>query len=143
MSQTFSLAFILWTGAVMPRAEKVLHHAVESLVDEALTPINAGGRMPVDTGYLRSSAQVSVNVSNTHMADIPDPDATYSFDGAALANDIASARVGDTLYLTFAAPYAYAQEMGTSRHPANAFLRTAAANWHAHVEAAVDAVRND
>jgi len=88
------------------------------LFDEAQTvgpsvknPSNgAGGKLPVDTGYLRYSFDVSFN----GMPSGPgrgDPKATYAYDPSKITLKLADVEVGKTIYAGWVADYAiYSEE---------------------------------
>lgn len=127
MAGVFQLAV---AGAVAKRKDllrKVMIASTQDLVRLALTPKGAGGKMPVDTGYLRSSLRGST------AAPLPLDRAGRPVEGGSYAPDssvqlaILGLQPGIPLYLTFTAVYARVQEYR------NGFVRSAAAEWQAIV----------
>ena len=94
------------------------------------TPRSAGGRLRVDTGFLRASLMASTaampSISPTAR---PVEGGKYVYNEGQVEAVIAGAEVGDTLYSGYTASYAAAREFGARGQPPDAFVRMAAQNW--------------
>jgi hypothetical protein len=102
--------------------KRVKTTAALSAVNEAQTPVKAGGRMPVDTGFLRRSIRAAIGSMPSESDDSP---------AAALSR----ADLGEPVLIGWTASYAMIQELRQG------FMRGAAMNWDRHVRDAVQRVR--
>lgn len=105
----------------------VARAAAGEVADRAQVPKGKGGRMPVVTGFLRSSGQSSLN-GMPYGPTRGEPDKTYPSDDkytntASVAADLNAMQLGDTFYFGWTAEYAGTQEAY------NAFLDTQLQNW--------------
>ena len=85
--------------------------------------------MRVDTGFLRASAEVTLNNPVLRLEDNPDDTAVYAFDPGPIALTIAGADAGDTIFMTFTASYARAREFGARGQAPDAFVAANVARW--------------
>jgi hypothetical protein len=134
----FSAAVDAWTKKSRARCTAVLRQATQNLIDDAQTvgpsvenpSGGAGGKMPVDTGFLRASMSISLD----GMPSGPgrgDPKQSYGYDDSAVTLKLAGVEVGRTIYAGWCANYApYVEER-------YGFCRSAAQNWQSHVDAAI------
>lgn len=129
-----------WVNGVKGASEAILKQSAQELINEAQTPRAQGGRMRVDTGFLRASLMAST----TAMPQI-DPTAkplgegeTYTPGDTVIEAVIAGAELGETIYIGYTAAYALRREFGFTgfdslnryyNEPGDAFVRTAAQNW--------------
>lgn len=114
-----------WTDKAKRRQEAIVRESASRVWEIASTPIAQGGRMPVDTGFLRGSARGST-------------DGMPSSSGAPPELIFATIRVGQTVWVGWTAVYALRQEYGFfgkdslgreySQH-GKAFMRTAVQQW--------------
>jgi len=119
-----------WVSQSQARTEAVFKDAVTTLIEDAQRPVAKGGRMRVDTGFLRASGQVSLN----NMPSGPvrgEPGQVYTADTAPIVLEIARAKPGDTIFFGWSANYARVREYH------DAFLRTAVQRWQQIVDASV------
>lgn len=135
MSDDFEAQIHAWTEQSRLRMMAVARDAAQEVTEQVLKPRAKGGRMPVDTGYLRNSAHADINV-------MPEGDSFYDSSDAAgerVAESTASAilrfQAGDKYYLGFTANYARYMEAKY------AFIRLAAQNWDRTVSESVRRVR--
>lgn len=120
-----------WVRQTQQRMDGVLRESSKRVINEMQTPRGKGGNMPVDTGFLRNSLQVSTS------APIPANQANpYSAPGSApewgatqVTATISGLEIGTTLYATYGAAYAAPVEYGSRGKAGAAFVRTAAAKW--------------
>tara|TARA_Y100000296_G_C5150888_1_gene246350 strand:- start:774 stop:1169 length:396 start_codon:yes stop_codon:yes gene_type:complete len=99
----------------------VVKQSAQEVFAIAQKPIAQGGRMPVDTGFLRNSLQSSLNGS------------TYLKGPDSYTLAIAGMEAGDRMFGGWTADYAIHQEYGTSRMPGRFYMRGAAQQWQAVV----------
>lgn len=103
------------------RMEAVFKEATQATIREAQTPVSQGGRMPVDTGFLRNSLVSGLNGST-------------SLTGAEVyVLTIAQAEITDTIEAGWTANYAKYVEAGSQGRTGRFFMRGAAQNWRRHV----------
>lgn len=135
MPKKFSAQIDAWVRASKERQRAVLRESTQRLIDQSQTvgpsvknPSGGeGGKMPVDTGFLRASMAVSFD----GMPSGPgrgDADSTYQTDGQAVTLKLAGVEVGKTIYAGWVANYAVFME---ERY---GFMRSAAMNWQMIVD---------
>lgn len=121
------------------RQEAVFKESVQALMIEANTPEGQGGKMPVDTGNLRSSARASL----TGMPDGDSGDPALVFAGMQL---------GQTVWAGWTAAYALRMEHGfygpdklgrEYSQPGKGFARSAAQRWEFIVAEAAAKVKKE
>lgn len=112
------------------KIEAVVKQSAQEVFSIAQTPKAQGGRMPVDTGFLR----------NSMMAELNGASVGGGADAYVLA--VAGMDLGDVIFAGWTANYARHQEYGTSRMPGNFFMLSAAQQWQAIVARNAEIVRN-
>lgn len=122
-----------WCKGVEGAVEAIFKMSVQDIVGEMQKPRGAGGRMRVDTGFLRASLLGSTSAMpsidpNARPAD----GATYPA-GQQVELTIAGLTLGQPFYAGYTASYAAAREYGARGQPPDAFVRTAAQGWQAIV----------
>jgi hypothetical protein len=115
----------LWALKVRHRMNFVLQHAVNRLIKTAQTPIGKGGKMPVDTGALRSSLLSELNGNAGAIgAD------SYVFVAGAM-------EAGDYAWFKWTMEYAYMVNQGVQGRPGAHFVEWAARQWQTFVNEGV------
>lgn len=123
-----------WAKQSVDRMERIFKQSTQTLANT----MNAVGNVPIDTGFLRSSIEGSlsemprINPAKTNAGKVPS-----SWSGSDLTLVIASARLGDTIYIGYTAAYAGFLEYGTSRMPPRGFVARATGQWQRIVRATV------
>lgn len=112
------------------KIEAVVKQSAQEVFSIAQMPKAAGGRMPVDTGFLRNSLIATLNGSAVG----------GGADAYTLA--IAGAELGDTIFAGWTANYARFMEYGTSKASGNFYMLNAAQQWQAIVARNAELVRN-
>lgn len=112
------------------KIEAVVKQSAQEVFSIAQTPIAQGGRMPVDTGFLRNSLIAELN------------GATVAGGADAYTLAIAGMDLGDVVFGGWTADYARFQEYGTSTFAGNFFMLSAAQQWQAIVAKNAELVRN-
>jgi hypothetical protein len=116
MAENFAATVDAWTAATKQRMLAVRNHSIERVVEVMQTPVGAGGNMPVDTGFLRSSLQFTMGEANYMLRENPNPDAAKgsldSFSTEALITVLLGADLGDAIEAVYTAAYARRLEYG-------------------------------
>jgi hypothetical protein len=106
-----------WAALTETNMMSVAKESIQDVIQEAQLPVARGGRMPVDTGFLRNSMISGINGS-------------FSNSGAeAYVLTILRMNIGDTAKFGWTAEYAEHQEYGTSKMTGRHFAGSAAARW--------------
>jgi len=100
--------------------------STQDLVDEAQTPVAKGGKMRVDTGFLRASGQMSLNGLPTGPIR-GDGETKYDEDKSTVVTSLAALQLGMTIYFGWSANYARA------RNTYDGYLDAAVQNWKSNV----------
>lgn len=127
---TFTAQIKAFADKSKEKMEAVVKQSAQEVFNIAQTPKAQGGRMPVDTGFLRNSLVASLNGS------------TVGGGADAYVLAVAGAEIGDTIFAGWTANYARFMEYGTSRTAANYFMLSAAQQWQAIVARNAELVRN-
>jgi hypothetical protein len=126
------------------RLLNVMTSAIDALVKEAQTPIDDGGKMRVDTGFLRNSGIASLNAPPVGQTvgrrrlpgETSKPLPDYVWDAAPIEVVLNRMKIGDTFYFGWTARYARYREVF------DGFLESAIMNWQNHVDKEVAYHRN-
>lgn len=115
----------------------VVKNSVQELVQDAQTPVAKGGKMPVDTGFLRFSATAALNhvpsgetLGRDRLSGeegvLPD----YAIDDNAsyITDTLVKMKIGDVFHFGWTAIYARRQEIY------NGFMESAVMNWQKIVD---------
>ena len=129
MAGSFSADLQRFSKRVQARALDVARESIQDVIDDAQTPKAKGGRMPVDTGFLRNSLASGLNGSFG-----PPDENSYTL-------TIFQLDLGDVARFAWTAEYAIFQELGTSAFAGNHFVGVAAAKWPQFVEANARRIR--
>ena len=126
---SFSAAVAQWADKVGGAVEAIFKEATHEVVEEMQKPIEQGGRMRVDTGFLSASLLASsTSMPAINASANPVAGGTYAADFGQIEAVIVGADIGDTLYFGYTASYAGHREYG-AKQPADGFVRLAAQNW--------------
>lgn len=106
----------------------------QDVVDQAQLPVAKGGRMRVDTGFLRASGQASLNGLPTGLIR-GEGERDYDFDETSTVLTLAKFRLGMTLFFGWTANYARARNLR------DGFLDVAVQNWKQIVKKNVQKIR--
>lgn len=98
----------------------IMKQSLRDMLQNAQRPVRTGGRMPVDTGFLRNSLQAGLNASTAFSGPI---------EPGQYLRVIDQLKAGDTFVAAWMAPYAGFVEFGTTGQPARRFLGAAMAQW--------------
>ena len=126
-----------WVKKNNLRLRAVAQTAVQDMAKDVQTPRAKGGRLPVDTGFLRNSFSSALNsIPRGQSQQSPGFRAT-DFDMAPIAATLLRLRVGDRVTLGWTANYAPYME---SRY---GFLRLTVQNWQQYVNRAARKVARE
>ena len=128
MAKSFDAQVTSWARKSEARMLAVVRTATQDMIKDAQLPRARGGRMPVDTGFLRNSMLGDVN-------RIPSGESspTNTMTVSLVINRV---QVGDVLYIGWVANYAKYMEAKY------AFMRGASQNWDKFVQAAAKRLEN-
>lgn len=121
---TFSATVDAWVRETKDVSTYVFRESAQRIVEIAQTPVAKGGRMRVDTGFLRASLHASLSGSVPALLPNPGPDQSHSYDASAVNLVIANAKIGDTITFAYAANYAIHREL-----KGDLFVTMAAQQW--------------
>lgn len=124
---TFEKQVTAWSRKSESRMEAVFKTAVQDMIEDAQLPVDKGGRMRVDTGFLRNSGVAGIN-------KIPEGSSDPA-NMAKVALIINKAKIGDTIYFGWTANYA------RYRESKDAFMRMAAQKWGRFVKVAARRIK--
>lgn len=137
-TKTFDVTIDKICDNIMDKILLAVKNAIRETVEEAQTPRNDGGKMPVDTGFLRWSGTASLNqipsglkagrLRNKGEVGVL-PEYKMSDKGGKMLNScLIDMKPGDDFYFGWTARYAPIQEMKCG------FMATAAVNFVQHLE---------
>lgn len=115
--------------------EAVIKDAAQEMAIAANTPVAKGGRMRVDTGFLRNSIAASLNSLPSGQNIKPAEYSKQNWSPSSVTVIINRMSIGDKLFIGWTAEYAQYRENQ------DFFARTAAQNWPQHVQNAVHNMR--
>ncbi|CAM3779314.1 HK97 gp10 family phage protein [Litorimonas haliclonae] len=130
-----------WIAKSERRIEAVFKIATQELFYGVLKPAREGGRMRIDTGFLRSSFQASIGQPVLRLEPRPDGEASFTPDTGAISLTINQADLGQTIFGMFTANYARPREYGSRGKPGDGFVLTNAARWQSFVNDAATTFR--
>lgn len=106
-----------WVRKTEARLNAVVKGSAQDLIADAQQPVAKGGRMPVDTGFLRNSLQSSLLGSTT----LSGADSYVAV--------VAGMEAGDVAEFGWRAEYAQHVEYGARGRPGRLFAGGAARKW--------------
>ena len=131
MAQTFTAALNTFRDKTKAQMQAVLSASVQDVMNEAQKPVAQGGRLPVDTGYLRNSL-----VSELNGSQVGTGAGSYTLAAAAM-------EPGDVARFGWTAAYALRMENGfvgqdslgrTYNQSGRHFVEAAALQWERIVQ---------
>lgn len=121
-SKDFGVSVDYWVRKARGNMLAVFQESAQRVIEEAQTPIGEGGKMPIDTGFLRASLVIVVNGKYSGEGKT-NPGGSFGYNDANVQLTIAGAKLGDYLSVAWSANYAPYMEY---RY---AFARSAVQNW--------------
>ncbi len=111
----------------------VMKQSLINIINEMQTPVAKGGKMRVDTGFLRASGQASLNGMPTGTQTKPkDAQAgSYNWDSGATEATIGGMKFGAILFWSWTANYS------RYREAYDGFMYSAVQNWQQTVDKVV------
>lgn len=117
------------------RQEAIFRQTVQTLAHRSNTPIAQGGKLPVDTGFLRAS-QAGSRIGMPYGPTKGQRNQVYATPFAGpIELIVAQSNIGDTVWIGWTAEYAIYME---ARY---GFMRSEAQNWQFIVQQATNEVR--
>lgn len=117
-----------WVMATQQRVTAVLRESARRVIEEMQRPVNEGGNMPIDTGFLRASLVVVVN-GNPPIANRISDGRRYAYNASTIVLEIAKFNAGDRMVAAYTANYARHLEYGSQGRAGRGFTRLASQQW--------------
>lgn len=115
--QSFAASVEGWSERALRNSEAIFKQSAQEVIADAQLPVGRGGRMRVDTGFLR----------NSHVSGLNGQFGATGADSYTLT--IATSSLGDTITGGWTANYAVHREFGARGQAPDFFLRGAAQKW--------------
>lgn len=132
-----------WVKETEARMLAVVQDAALHTVNDMQTPTAKGGRMRVDTGFLRASGRGAIGQMPSGPSQKPEdaPVGQYTgiydtFDGYPLGAVLQDLKLGDTFYFGWTAAYA------PVRNTYDGFMDTAIQNWQGYIDSSTNRLRD-
>lgn len=144
MSETFSAVIEEWVRKSEKLLVNVTVRALDNMINDMQLSRDKGGRMPVDTGFLRSTGIAALNAmpsgpsEQTEAMRAVSGQYTGQFDtwnGNQLEAVLVDLKLGDTFFFGWTAVYANAQDTYTG------FMSLPVQNWQIYIDDATREVR--
>lgn len=141
----FAAAFGEFERAVPARLLAVRNDAVQAMIFDAQRTVGDGGRLPVDTGYLRASLIATLGDDRPGVTKAPEGGGSFSWDPGQINLVVDGAPADATLRFTYSAAYAMrvhygfdgTDSLGRSYNQAGRYWVTMVAqNWQRYINAA-------
>ena len=111
------------------RLTALARQSTQEIVDQAQTPVAKGGKMRVDSGFLRASGQMSLNGMPTGpVRPSDDGPGEYDWEQTTVITTLFKLKLGKSVFFGWTANYA------KYREAYDGFLESAVQNWPAIVE---------
>lgn len=133
--RSFSAQVGDWVAQSERRMSAVHKQSTQDVIEMAQTTVAKGGKMRVDTGFLRASGVASLD-GLPFGETTPTTGITYSASDQDVTLVINQAGLGDTIYFGWLAEYA------RPREARDGFMRSAAQMWKVIVNRNVQRVQN-
>lgn len=131
-----------WVLKTKQRTEAVFRESTQRTVAKMQLPVQAGGNMPVDTGFLRASIRASLeSMPRIDNADRKSSGGAFGWDDAVVTTTISNAQIGQTIYVGYTASYAPFVEYGSHGRQPRAFVGLAAQQWPVTVSQVVSELK--
>ena len=117
-----------WVMQTQQRMTAVLRESARRVIEEMQKPVNEGGNMPIDTGFLRASLTVVIN-GEPPIADRISDGQRYAYNASVITLEIAKFNAGDRMVAAYTADYARHVEYGTGERQGRGFTRLASQQW--------------
>tara|TARA_R110000851_G_scaffold309804_1_gene469366 strand:- start:185 stop:550 length:366 start_codon:yes stop_codon:yes gene_type:complete len=114
--------------------EAVIKESVQELAEDVVKPVAKGGRMRVDTGFLRNSLHAAINSIPSGESVAPEGYNKTDFDMQPVILAINKLKAGDRLVLGFTAAHA------KPREARDFFVRHSVQDWPQLVDKAIKKV---
>lgn len=128
MAKSATATVTAWVLETKARVLAVRNESAQRIVEIAQTPMAEGGRMRVDTGFLRASL-VAFTGDGGMPAARANPGGAFAYDAGQVSLVIAGADLDDRLTFAYTANYARPREYGANGQSPDAFVRMAAQQW--------------
>jgi hypothetical protein len=134
MAKTFQAQVDAIVLATDKRMTALMRESLQDVIELAQTPTAKGGKMRVDTGFLRASGQPSLNGMPSGPAR-GEPTGSYAFNEQTVQLTLAKLTLGAVFYFGWTAAYA------KYREAYDGFLESAVMRWPSIVEINCEKIR--
>lgn len=124
--KTFTAEVDAWISESEEALEAVFKESVKRVSDVMQKPLAKGGNMPVDTGLLRNSYDVTINAPSTKTVSQGQASTATGTNYALVIN---GAKLGDTIFGIYTADYASYVNFGSNGRQGRQFVGLAAQQW--------------
>jgi len=118
-----------WVAETKERRLAVRNESAQRIVEIMQTPMAFGGRMRVDTGFLRASLRAAIGTANFATMAKPAEGLKFSYDASAVSLVILGAEITDPIEVVYTANYALAREYNPHGQTPDRFVALAAQQW--------------
>lgn len=125
----FSATVTGWCAEKKTRMTAVRNESVQRLVEFMQTPVEAGGNLPVKTGFLRASLVAEIGLGGFSVRPKPAGDGVYGYEPASINLVIAGAGVSEPITVAYTANYARIANYGGENRAARQFVGLAVQRW--------------
>lgn len=134
MSKTFTAQVEDIVAGNNERLTALMRQSIQDVVNDMQTPVGKGGKMRVDTGFLRASGQASLNGMPTGPSR-GDAGGKYTYDDGSVIVTIGQLKLGSILWFGWTANYA------KYREAYDGFLESALQKWPQIVKRNTELIR--
>lgn len=129
MKQTLTADIEAFVRKSETRLLAVVRNSLQDVVTDVQTPMAEGGRMRVDTGFLRASGRAATDgfPSGPNIKPTGATANSIVYDGQSVTAVLLDLKLGETFYFGWTADYAAVRELH------DGFLETAMQNWQQYV----------
>lgn len=114
----------------------LMRQSIQDVTENASTPVSKGGRMRVDTGFLRASGKGSLNgIPSGPVRGESDKPNSYAYDDNTVVTVLSTMELGQTFFYGWTAAYAKYRELY------DGFLEGALMHWARIVAINTDTIR--
>lgn len=126
-----------WVRETDQRLLAVVRASINDVIENAQEPVGKGGRMRVDTGFLRASGRANIGgwPSGPNIKPNDALPGSYTYDGEAIAAVLSRLKMGDKFYFGWTANYAEFRELY------DGFLEASMQHWAQYVAFNADTLR--
>lgn len=137
MSDKFTAVIDKYVADSKEKLIAIMKNSIQEVVADAQTPVAKGGKMRVDTGFLRWSGTASLNKMPSGVSKGRErvenevgvlPEYDIDDNASYISSVLAKMKIGDTFYFGWTAWYSLRREIY------DGFMESAVSRWQQHVD---------